>query len=99
MNEARWYCSEALQISRSNSDRNGAAEAFLILEDIYYRTSNLIEASEAATEAHTIWAEIGFRKGQARALWDLASIYFDRNDFTKAFDYGRQAQALFDSLH
>jgi CHAT domain-containing protein/predicted negative regulator of RcsB-dependent stress response len=99
MNEARWYCSEALQISRSNSDRNGVAEAFLILEDIYYRTSNLIEASEAATEAHTIWAEIGFRKGQARALWDLASIYFDRNDFTKAFDYGRQAQALFDSLH
>ena len=93
------YATQALEISRSRSDQPGVAEALIIIGDMHYQFSGQFDkAAGAYMEAYGIFETLKDRRGQAQAMLYLAQVDSDRNDFSQAFDRGKQAQALFGSV-
>jgi tetratricopeptide (TPR) repeat protein len=88
---------QALEVSRSTSDRHGEAEAMLLRGDVYYFTGEFDKAVDAYNQARAIWEDIHYVRGQAQSLLYLAFVDSDRNEFSQAFARGQKARSLFES--
>lgn len=93
--EARALLDAALPVSRELGDQEAVARALVRLGEIHLAQGNAAEAEKLAREAEVLSRKLGYRKGQADALW-LRARLAPESEKTNLL---REAKRLYTILH
>lgn len=93
--EAQALLESALPVSRELGDQEAVSRALVRLGELHLAQNNVEEAEKLAREAEVIARKLGYRKGQADALWLRARLAPENERATLL----REAKRLYTILH
>ncbi len=93
--EARALLEAAVPVSRELGDQEAVARALVRLGEIHLAQGDIAEAEKLAREAEVLSRKLGYRKGQADALWLRARLAPE----SERVNLLREAKRLYTILH
>lgn len=89
------FAQQAIELSRSKSDKLGLARAYQALGLTYYNKQSLANAFAASKQAEVLAAEIGDSDLQGRATTLMGSELRDQGKLSEALGYYDRARTIF----